>query len=380
MKNVRVTDARMPPFCWQDKAILRLIHESFKKSEIATALAIYATLTMFASNKQSDEFHLKRQTLCEFVGRSTNVVDDYLGRLADLGVIRKEPVAYDNMYRCMNFQLLPLPTGEVSLPTGTHPPAHNEASPDPQGNTSPPTGNRVRRISNSEESPSDSNAGPEAPQGEDPVGSEKAPPLVERGGGAAGGRGPGSGGGAGDLHSNEAFRSEAGGSGLILPGEEDDDRRRTRKGGKAKRTKGAFDLDRPAKEWRPREAVAYFQQRFKQKWNDVFMVEAGAKEGGQLKGLLAKLDIDGFGRGLMVEVIDHIFDHWDKGLPERLHWDKDHPNLSLICAPRWFETLAREVQNGVPKSRRKGKDTGPRHDEFNEDREKDQPSVGWGEK
>jgi len=378
VKNVRVTDARMPPFCWQDKAVLRLIQVSFKKSEIATALAVYTALTMFASNKQSDKFNLKRQTLCEFVGRSTNVVDDYLGRLADLGVIHKEPVAYDNMYRCMNFQLLPLPTGAVSLPTGTHPPAHNEASPDPQGNTSPPTGNRVRRISNSEESPSDSNAGPEAPQREDPVGSKKAPPLVERGGGAAGGRGPEAD-GAGDLHSGR-LRSESGGSGLILPGEEDDDRQRARKNGKAKGRKGAFDLDRPANEWRPREAVAYFQQRFKQKWDGVFMVEAGAKEGGQLKGLLAKLDNDGFGRGLMVDVIDHIFDHWDKGLPERLRWDKDHPNLSLICAPRWFETLAREVQNGVPKPKRgKGKDKGPRHDEYNEDREKQQPSVGWGD-
>ena len=78
VKHIRITDARMPPFCWQEKDVFRLVQGSFKKSEIATALAVYATLTYYASNRQSDSFQIRRQTLCDFVGRSGNIVDRYL--------------------------------------------------------------------------------------------------------------------------------------------------------------------------------------------------------------------------------------------------------------------------------------------------------------
>lgn len=370
MSSVRVTDSRMPPFCWQDKAVLRLIRASFKKSEVATAIAIYTVLTMYASNKQSDEFHLKRQTLCDFVGRSANVVDTYLGRLAELGVIRKEPVAYDNMYRCMNFHLLPLPTVEVSLPTGTPSSADREASPCPQGDAHLPAGKRDRRIPTSEESPGNRNAGPEAPPPTLPP-TEPGTPLAERGGGgsAAGGEG------AGRLHSGR-FRSEAGGSGLILPGEEGPENGRTKK---ARGRRGAFDLDRHPSDWRPREAVAYFQQRYRQKWPGDGAGQAGAKEGGLIKGMLAWLENEGIGRKMMAEVIDHIFDHWDRGLPKRLSWGDKFPALSLICSNRYFESIMREVQHGVPPSR--DGDGGPRHDEYNPESAKRarESADGWGD-
>lgn len=384
--KVRITDARMPPFCWQEKDILRLIHrcEKFKKAEIATAIAVYTVLTYYASNNGSDSFQMKRQTLCNFLGRSPNVVDGYLKRFAELGVLEKEPVVRDNEYRKMSFRLLPMPavslsTGEVSLPTGTPPAAHDDTPPSPQGQVSSPTGKRVRRKAPIEE-PEFRNAGPGAPQDGDPADSEE-PPLGERGSGADGGGGEqvaDAGEDAGDLQPDGMFGSASGGSGLTFPGQYEEEMAESRRNGKPRKKRGPSN--RPPDQWGPYEAVTYFQRRLKQKWgHEEFQAdEAGPKEGGQLKGLLAKLEREGFGRGLMAKVIDHIFDHWDIGLRERLKWENALPSLSLICAPRWFETLVSEVRHGVPAKRGRG---GVRSDEYDaEAAEKDRKSAdGWGD-
>lgn len=130
----RVSDGRMPAFCWQEKAALRLIREKFKPSERATALAIYSTLTELASNNQTDEFKVKRQTVGAMVGRSSvRSVDHYLDSLSDIGLVDTRPLVIDGEYKCLVVRLLPTP--QVVQPTAT--PVQSTAPPSATHNTTP---------------------------------------------------------------------------------------------------------------------------------------------------------------------------------------------------------------------------------------------------
>jgi len=44
MRNIKKST-----FCWQDKQVLNLIKQKFKKSELSNALSLYLTLTEQAS-------------------------------------------------------------------------------------------------------------------------------------------------------------------------------------------------------------------------------------------------------------------------------------------------------------------------------------------
>jgi hypothetical protein len=106
MKNLRLVDNRMPPFCWQEKAVVRKIREKTKTSEIATALAIYGVLTELASNFTSDEFDIKTRTIAKMVGRSERSAGRYLSKLEKIGAIKKKPLIEDGECRCLTIVLV----------------------------------------------------------------------------------------------------------------------------------------------------------------------------------------------------------------------------------------------------------------------------------
>lgn len=381
MKHARVTDARMPPFCWQDKSAIRLIRRSFKASEVATALAIYLTLTELASNNESDEFKVRRATIGDRVGRSSlRSVDKYLDRLAGIGLVDKRPLTRDNEYRCMIIRLLTTPKEDAKegrdsdgVVQSTAPPpqpaaevAQPVATPSATDCSTPcsPVPIESEEHTLTKNTPSENASPPSADVADISGAKTEAEPHLERRGGSAGGAD------AGNLR-GEAFRSDGGGSGIRVPGEDDepvDKWGRKRRNGKAKK-KGIYDPDRPINKWRSQDAIGYFQLKFRELWPDAGAPEADEKTRFAVQHRLDWLENEGIGRGMMREAIDTLLARWDNGLRERLNWKKAHPSFALLASARWFESLVREAQGGVP----------GRHDEYNSEAAKDQPSVGWGD-
>ena len=436
MSNLRVADGRMPPFCWQDKVALRLIHEKFKKSEIATALAVYTALTMYASNFQAETFQIRRKTLCDFVGRSGNVVDGYLAQLAELGLIEKAPMARDNQYTCMTFTVLqtpevskaskskgkgkgkgkksvptkaktpkgasrgvgeseaPLPTGGVSLPTGT-PPSLSTGRGVSVGRDTPicQQGNEIEesiRKKNRSYKPS-APAGQEA-RGERGTNTEEAhargageepagPPAASH---LPGMNGTGRVGGAGTKSwkpESETFESKRGGSGMTVPGDEDEKPER-----RSRARKNTLPPAHPNKDpdtWKTPDVVQYFKYRWLEAWppegkSDLPTAYPPILAG--IRGRLAWLDAEGIPRGAVRRMVDHLFDNWGDDLRERFRWEDTRPSFLLISKVWHFEQLAREI--GVVKklSPRKGAKGGPTHDSYDADAAKRsrESEDGWG--
>lgn len=378
-ERLEVRDIREAPFCWQEKAALRLIRSKIKPSEAPVAGYVYVALTELASNKETNQFKVKRMTLAEMVSRSGNIVDGYLNQLVELGLIEKSPVVIEGEYRCMNIRLLPcplgvqsvapLPTGEVSLPTGTPPstlptetpvPAHEETSPCPQGNSS-------------EESSSEKNLHPRKPGATSAPDSSASTPSTA----------PASPGAKETTSTTERVSpatahpgcsgpaaSRRAGAGVVVPGgggRPDWEVPPARK----EKTPKAKDLHTilPAEKWGARDAIGYFGAQFRRKWPMEGPPDFTYKKDiPAINSRIAWLKKEGMDPTLLKQVIDHLFNLWDSGLPARLGWKGGRPGLAFIESVKWFETLVREVQQGAPKVRK---------DEYDEKKAKDFPVAGW---
>jgi hypothetical protein len=77
------------PFCWCEHAALTRIREAFDGLPfLADALAIYLTLTEFASEARSDTFQRGQRHIAERSGVSKRQVEKILPLLRDAGVLR----------------------------------------------------------------------------------------------------------------------------------------------------------------------------------------------------------------------------------------------------------------------------------------------------
>jgi hypothetical protein len=357
MKNVRVRDQRMPPFCWQDKAVLRLIHSAFKKSEIATALAVYTTLTMYASNNGSDEFQIRRQKLADFIGRSVDCLDRYLAQFEELSLIEKAPLSRDGWYRCLDIQLLgcpdepspnmsdqrqgmTAPVQEVAAPIRPPGAADTATPPHPQGNL-------IEEKNLEKKVPSDT-ASPPAPRTKARAAKRSSTPSKERTPSPA------------KEHVGETahdMQSPSGMSGMLVPGEVEAGEKNGRlKSRKAKQNKlHAFDPTKPPEDWSSKDALNYFRQHFAQAHPQEPTPSIQKKDMAIMRDRLDWLD-ESVGRATIKAVIDYIFGAWDSGLRDRLRWTRTCPGFGLIQSQRYLETLIDEARNGV--ARRKT------HDEY----------------
>ncbi len=80
------------PWCWQNKAALRLINESFSESNrISSALCVYVALTKLASDHhQSKRFQVAKSRIAEAAGVSIRTVTDVLAVLESIKVVKIE--------------------------------------------------------------------------------------------------------------------------------------------------------------------------------------------------------------------------------------------------------------------------------------------------
>lgn len=77
-----------PPFCWQHKAALRKIRESFDAEKVvASALAVYLALTEIASDEKSETFTTTHAWISQKSGVSPRTVQDRLNGLAEIGIV-----------------------------------------------------------------------------------------------------------------------------------------------------------------------------------------------------------------------------------------------------------------------------------------------------
>jgi hypothetical protein len=79
---------RQAPFCWQHKAALRLIRESFDADKaVSSALAVYLALTEIASDQESETFTTTHAWIALMSGLSPRTVQDRLNRLSEIGLL-----------------------------------------------------------------------------------------------------------------------------------------------------------------------------------------------------------------------------------------------------------------------------------------------------
>ena len=167
--------------------------------------------------------------------------------------------------------------------------------------------------------------------------------------------------------------SSSGGSGMKMPGQEDEPKKKVK-------LRGLYDASKPVADWTCNDALGYFRQ----KYQEAFPKEGAPdlkleKDGAAVKHRLMWLVREGLEIGMMKKVIDYIFDKWSSGLPTRLGWDGTRPSLALIESTRYFESVVREVQNG-PNQKRLGKQFA---DDYSEEAHKAweaKPGTGWKRK
>jgi hypothetical protein len=81
----RIKDA---PFCWQHKAALKLIRQTFDdRSFLADALAVYLCFTEIASDEQTETFQRTRREIGERSGVSLRQFDRVLAILISIGLV-----------------------------------------------------------------------------------------------------------------------------------------------------------------------------------------------------------------------------------------------------------------------------------------------------
>jgi hypothetical protein len=80
--------AKDGPFCWQTKKVLRLIRDHFDDTNsVSSALAVYLSLTEFASDEKSEVFQRRILEIAARAGVSYKTVAKVLYRLEALSII-----------------------------------------------------------------------------------------------------------------------------------------------------------------------------------------------------------------------------------------------------------------------------------------------------
>jgi hypothetical protein len=390
MANVRVSDGRRQPWCWQEKPILKFIRKSFKAKEIATAIAIYTTLTEIASNKQKDDFNVTRADIGKMVGRSADSIDRYLNRFEELEIINKEVVVYDNWNRGLNIQLLGTPDAEkykvsakgsaASAPMRgvaepMRPPNKNHVSEPMQGGsrtdaaTSPhPFGDDIeesqeRRILKTETATAAPS--PDSPSADAKSSGRAQREVIDNGQVNAPAKKRAAKRLQGD--GDEYLSLAAPGSGEAL-----EEVQQGRKKPKKERKIRGGDPDKDPEEWDAYDAMAYFKRKWGKTFPGEIVPERKAHIPRQINGRIAWLKIEKHPASAMKRVIDHVFDNWKDGLADKIKWDGSRPAYGILASTWYFEKLFRLTEYGPT-----GK---PKHDAFDKESAKraQQSEDGWG--
>jgi DNA-binding IscR family transcriptional regulator len=78
---------RREPFCWQEKATLRMITDVYSASG-ATARSVYVAMTEIASDRKSDVYDASHPEIAHRAGTSVSSVQRVLPTLVKLGCIK----------------------------------------------------------------------------------------------------------------------------------------------------------------------------------------------------------------------------------------------------------------------------------------------------
>jgi len=156
----------------------------------------------------------------------------------------------------------------------------------------------------------------------------------------------------------------ASGSGKVMPWEREEEPqglRRGRKGNGKVKKRGLFDPDKDPSEWNGNDLVGYFRECFKRTFPGEGAPDVRIEDLGAAKRRITWMQNEEMDVAIAKQAVDHLFANWGNGLPARLRWKGSRPGIALIETARFFETLVREVQSGVP--------SGGTLDEFNTDAE-----------
>jgi len=103
----RVREIGDCPFCWQHKAALKKIRESFDAEKaVASAIGTYAALTEIASDEQMEVFTTTHAWIAQKSGLSPRTVQDRLAGLAEIGLVE---ISTPIMKAPSTYRLLPVP-------------------------------------------------------------------------------------------------------------------------------------------------------------------------------------------------------------------------------------------------------------------------------
>jgi hypothetical protein len=111
-----------PPYCWQSKAALRRIRETFDATgNVASAIAVYCVLTEIASDEECETFQKPGAFIGFRAGLKRTTIDTVLSILREIGLIDyPERRKGDKTLRTpRTITLLPMPVAQDFQSTGT---------------------------------------------------------------------------------------------------------------------------------------------------------------------------------------------------------------------------------------------------------------------
>jgi hypothetical protein len=115
---LKARNIKESPFCWQSKRVLRFIRDSFDESNnVASALAVYVSLTENASDHQSETFDSRIRDIAARAGVSYRTANDVLHRFETLGIIaiRRNAIGNTKQRAPSTYTLLALGNGCPTL-------------------------------------------------------------------------------------------------------------------------------------------------------------------------------------------------------------------------------------------------------------------------
>ena len=107
-------------WCWQDKAVMRIIRENFSGKKLTTAVAIYQSFTELASNNECDIFNAYYSQISKLAGKSVSTIKIYCKDFIRLRLIEKKNRKLDGRTNLSNEWILLSHSVNNNYPTSSN--------------------------------------------------------------------------------------------------------------------------------------------------------------------------------------------------------------------------------------------------------------------
>jgi len=113
---------RNQPFCWQEKAILRLLRKKYKGNELIKMKLLYCTLTEIENDFNGKPIEYYTKTIATYSGLSKDWIPKGLRKLENLHIIKINEHREKGIFRGRRLTFTPQSIETTGDPTNTRKP------------------------------------------------------------------------------------------------------------------------------------------------------------------------------------------------------------------------------------------------------------------